>query len=86
MVDLWVLFINNFAYRTLGMNEDSAYDSLIVAFFVTSCSLIIIGSGMNFIGTTNPNAIPYITIPISSSNTYTPQDYNFNFKRYSSSI
>lgn len=62
MVDLWVLFINNFAYRSLGMNEDSAYDSLIVALFVTCCSLIIIGSGLNFIGGSNSQQI---AVPVS---------------------
>lgn len=66
MVDMWVLFINNFSYRTLGMNEDSAYDSLIVALVVTSCSLIIIGSGINLLSSDGTSQIPYITINTST--------------------
>jgi len=49
MVDLWVIFINNFAYNTIGMNEKSSYDNLIVALLATSCSLIIIGSGISIL-------------------------------------
>jgi hypothetical protein len=67
MVDMWVLFINNFSYRTLGMDENSSYDSLIVAIVVTSCSLIIIGSGLNLISydVSRPPEVPHVTVNTS---------------------
>lgn len=72
MVDLWVVFINNFAYRTIGMNEDSSYDSLIVALFITSCSLVIIGSGLSFIsGSSDTPQVNLPDIEINNAN-YNP--------------
>lgn len=58
MVDLWVLFINNFAYNTLKMNGESSYDNLIVAIFVTSCSLMLIGSGISLTSSDRPVRFP----------------------------
>lgn len=80
MVDIWVLFINNFAYRTLRMNENSSYDTLIVALFVTSCSLVIIGSGLSFIDAPESSKIPHLYIGADETGSFSPQSRDDEIK------
>jgi len=42
LVNLWIRVINNFAYQTLGLDQDSTFWALIVAVFFTMILIIYI--------------------------------------------
>ncbi len=42
LVNLWIRVINNFAYQTLGLNQDSTFWALIIALFFTTILIVYI--------------------------------------------
>jgi hypothetical protein len=42
LVNLWIRVINNFAYNTLGLNQDSTFWALLIALFFTTILIVYI--------------------------------------------
>lgn len=67
LVDIWVRFVENFAYQTLGLNEKSAYHSFVVAFVVTLIFIAVVFVFRNISGNANKRIVSESFEPFSKN-------------------
>jgi hypothetical protein len=78
LVNLWIRVINNFAFHTLGLNQDSAFWAIIIAVFFTTILIVYIifvlnddlskAVKQNMTGITILGAIPTISSALIDTN------------------